>query len=95
MLPSKDRQSMVRRHDVWEIPTSNYQGAHFAVFPTKLPEICIKASTKEGDTVLDPFMGSGTTAHVAQKLGRKWIGVEINPEYAEIINKRTSQTEMF
>ena len=95
MLPSKDRQSMVRRHDVWEIPTSNYQGAHFAVFPTKLPEICIKASTKEGDIVLDPFMGSGTTAHVAQKLGRKWIGVEINPEYAEIINKRTSQTEMF
>ena len=95
MLPSKDRQSMVRRHDVWEIPTSNYQGAHFAVFPTKLPELCIKASTKEGDTVLDPFMGSGTTAYVAQSLSRKWVGIELNKEYIKIIEDRTAQKTLF
>ncbi len=95
MLPSKDGQSMVRRHDVWDMPTSNYQGAHFAVFPESLPEICIKASTKEQDVVLDPFMGSGTTAYVAQRLGRKWVGFELNPEYIKIIKERTSQTEMF
>ena len=95
MLPSKDKQSMVRRHDVWEIPTSNYQGAHFAVFPEKLPEICIRASSKQEDIILDPFMGSGTTAYVAQRLGRKWVGFELNPEYIKIIKQRTSQTEMF
>ena len=93
--PKKEGEGWVRRHDVWEIATSNYQGAHFAVFPTKLPELCIKASTKQGDTVLDPFMGSGTTAYVAQRLGRKWVGVEINPEYIEIIKKRTAQSELF
>ena len=94
-LPKKEGDGWVRRHDVWEIQTSNYQGAHFAVFPEKLPELCIKASTKENDIVLDPFMGSGTTAYVAQRLGRKWIGFELNPEYIEIIKQRTSQTEMF
>ena len=95
MLPSKDGQSMVRRHDVWDIPTSNYQGAHFAVFPEKLPELCIKASTREGDLVLDPFLGSGTTAYVAQRLGRKWVGIELNQEYIEIIKRRTAQEELF
>ena len=92
---SKEGDGWVRKHDVWDIPTTNYQGAHFAVFPTKLPELCIKASTKENDIVLDPFMGSGTTAYVAQRLGRKWIGVEINPDYVEIIKKRTAQSELF
>jgi len=94
-IPKKYEEGWVRRHDVWEMPTSNYQGAHFAVFPQKLPELCIKASTKEGDTVLDPFMGSGTTAYVAQQLGRKWIGIELNPEYIKIIKQRTSQQTLF
>jgi DNA modification methylase len=57
--------------------------------------MCIKAGTKEGDVVLDPFMGSGTTAYVAQRLGRKWIGVELNPEYAKIIKNRVAQRELF
>jgi site-specific DNA-methyltransferase (cytosine-N4-specific) len=52
-------------------------------------------STKEGDVVLDPFMGSGTTAYVAQRLGRKWVGIEINPEYIKIIKNRTAQEELF
>ena len=66
-----------------------------SVFPQKLPELCIKASTKEGDVVLDPFMGSGTTAYVAQRLGRKWIGIELNEDYAKIINNKTNQRELF
>ena len=83
------------KRDVWSINTAQSGEAHFAVFPEKLPELCIKAGTKEGDIVLDPFMGSGTTALVAQKLGRRWIGIELNPEYIEIIKRRTAQTELF
>ena len=94
-VPKKEGDGWVRRQDVWSVPTSNYQGAHFAVFPQKLPELCMKASTKEGDIVLDPFMGSGTTAYVAQRLGRKWIGIELNDEYADIIKERTKQRELF
>ncbi len=93
--PSVDGDRLVRLQDVWTIPTSNYQGAHFAVFPTKLPELCIKAGTKKGDVVLDPFMGSGTTAYVAQELSRKWIGIELNPEYVKIIKERTAQQSLF
>ena len=84
-----------RRTDVWSLNTSSFKGAHFAVFPQQIPELCIKASTDEGDVVLDPFMGSGTTAYVAQRLGRKWIGVELNPEYAQIIKNRVAQRELF
>ena len=94
-LPKKEGEGWVRRHDVWDIPTTNFQGSHFAVFPQKLPELCMKASTKENYTVLDPFLGSGTTAYVAQRLGRKWVGIELNPEYAKIIRKRTVQKELF
>ena len=93
--PSIDGDRLVRLQDVWNIPTSNYQGAHFAVFPQKLPELCIKAGTKEGDIVLDPFMGSGTTAYVAQRLSRKWIGIELNPDYIKIIKERTAQRSLF
>ncbi len=83
------------RKDVWKINTSQFKGAHFAVFPEEIPKLCIQAGTKKGDIVLDPFMGSGTTAVMATRLGRKWIGIELNPEYAEIIKDRTSQLEMF
>ena len=84
-----------RMRDVWSINTASFGGAHFAVFPDKLPEFCIKAGTKEGDIVFDPFMGSGTTAQVAQRLGRKWIGIELNPEYVKIINGKTAQRQLF
>ena len=83
------------RKDVWKLNTSSYKGGHFAVFPETIPELCIKASTKKGDIVLDPFMGSGTTAVVAKKLERKWIGIELNPDYAKIIRDRTCQEELF
>ena len=84
-----------RRTDVWTINTASFSGAHFAVFPQEIPKMCIGAGTDKGDVVLDPFMGSGTTAYVAQRLGRKWIGVELNPEYAKIIKNRVAQRELF
>ena len=92
-LRGKDND--VRIKDVWTIQTSQFKGAHFAVFPEKIPELCIKGGSKVGDIVLDPFMGSGTTAVVAQKLGRKWIGIELNEKYIRIIKDRTAQTELF
>ena len=85
----------VRRGSVWTFNTASLSEAHFAVFPEDLPALCIKAGTKKGDTVLDPFMGSGTTAQIAQKLGRKWVGIELNPKYIEIIKRRTAQEELF
>ena len=83
------------KRSVWSIKTKPYKDAHFAVFPPKLPELCIKAGSSEGDVVLDPFFGSGTTGWVAQRLGRKWIGIELNPEYIKIAEKRFIQRELF
>ena len=83
------------KRSVWTINTQPYKEAHFAVFPPKIPELCIKAGSKEGDTVLDPFFGSGTTGWVAQRLGRQWIGIELNEEYIKIANKRFAQRELF
>jgi DNA modification methylase len=70
------------RRDVWTITTKPYAEAHFATFPPEIPETCIKASTKPGDVVLDCFSGSGTTGEVALRLGRRFIGFELNPKYA-------------
>ena len=83
------------KRSVWSINTAQSGEAHFAVCPEKIPEMCIKAGTKEGDVVLDPFMGSGTTANVAKRLGRKWIGIELNEEYARFINTKKAQEELF
>jgi len=80
------------RRSVWTVPTVPYSGAHFATFPPALIEPCILAGSRSGDVVLDPFMGSGTTAQVAQSLSRKWIGCELNPEYAPLQHERTAQT---
>ena len=74
--------------DVLELSTMPFKGSHFAVFPPKLPEFCIKAGSPENGVVLDPFAGSGTTMMVARQLGRSAIGIEISPEYAELIKKR-------
>jgi len=93
--PKVGEDGYVRKGSVWTFNTASLSEAHFAVFPEELPATCIKAGSKEGDIVLDPFMGAGTTALVAQKLGRKWIGIELNPKYIEIIKRRTAQTELF
>lgn len=82
------------RRDVWTISTQPCKDAHFAVFPEKLVEPCILAGSKEGDIILDPFGGSGTTGYVANRLGRNAIIIEINPKYAEIARNRTSQISL-
>ncbi len=76
------------KRSVWSITTKPFKGAHFAVMPENLVVPCILAGTKVGDTVLDPFTGSGTTAVIALQHGRKFIGVELNPEYIKIAEKR-------
>lgn len=82
------------RRSVWTVPTQPYSGAHFAVFPAALIEPCILAGSRPGDLVLDPFMGSGTTAQVAQQLGRQWIGCELNTEYEPLQQARTAQAAL-
>lgn len=76
------------RRSVWTIATKPFRGAHFAVMPKALVAPCILAGSKKNDTVLDPFSGSGTTGEVALKHGRNYIGLELNPEYAAISEKR-------
>jgi DNA modification methylase len=77
---------------VWSIQPEPYTEAHFATMPTKLAARCIQAGSSLGDTVLDPFMGSGTVGQVAESLGRRWFGCELNPDYGELSAKRTAQT---
>ena len=83
--PTKNKRS------VWSVTNKPYKGSHFAVFPPDLIEPCIKAGSEEGDTVLDPFMGSGTTAVVSKSLGRHYIGCELHEEYGKLIQKRLSE----
>ena len=90
----KIRGEKRNKRSVWTVTTKPFKEAHFAVFPPKLPEICIKAGCPEGGTVLDPFAGAGTTLWVAEQLGVNSIGIELNPEYCEIIRRRMAGLEM-
>ena len=76
------------RRSVWEVPTVGFSEAHFATFPPKLIEPCILAGSPRGGTVLDPFFGAGTTGLVADRHGRHCIGIELNPEYVRIAERR-------
>lgn len=76
------------KRTVWSIPLSKYRGAHFAVFPELLVENCLKATCPPQGTVLDPFSGSGTTAVVARRLGRHFLGFDCNPEYCRLARER-------
>lgn len=76
------------KRDVWTVATAPYSEAHFATFPPKLIEPCILAGAPAGGVVLDPFAGSGTTGLVCARLGRQFIGIELNSEYCEIARKR-------
>ena len=82
---------VANKRSVWTVNTKPYKGAHFAVFPQELIEPCIMAGAPQNGVVLDPFMGSGTTAQVAQNLGRQYLGCELNPEYAPLQAERTKQ----
>jgi len=80
--PTKNKRS------VWSITNKPYKGSHFAVFPPDLIKPCILAGSEENDIILDPFMGSGTTAFVAKELGRDYIGCELHEDYGKLIQKR-------
>jgi len=70
--------------NVWAINPQPFREAHFATFPMALVEPCIRAGSRAGDTVLDPFAGSGTTGIVAARHGREFVGIELNPQYAQM-----------
>jgi len=77
-----------RKRSVWNVQTKPYKGSHCAVFPPELITPCILASSEKNDIILDPFMGSGTTAMVAKELGRYYIGCELHEDYNNLIRKR-------
>ena len=85
---------MKNKRSVWTVTTKPYSGAHFATFPTDLIEPCIKAGCPEGGVVLDPFMGSGTTAYVATLNNRKYLGCELNPAYKQLQDERIKNAQM-
>ncbi len=77
-----------RLRDVWDMNTVGYPGAHFATFPPELVRRCVTIGSELGDVVLDPFLGSGTAAQVARTQGRRFIGCELNADYAPLIKGR-------
>lgn len=85
---------MRNRRTVWTVTTKPYAGAHFAAFPPDLIEPCILAGAPAGGVVLDPFFGSGTAGQVAQALGRKFIGIELNSEYKTLQDQRLRQPSL-
>ena len=82
------------KRDVWRVATRPYKEAHFATFPEQLIEPCILAGSRPNGIVLDPFFGSGTTGVVAEKYGRRYIGVELNEEYVKLAEKRLDGVQM-
>ena len=81
------------KRDVWHINTHSYAKGHYASYPPELIRPCIKAGSRAGGTVLDPFLGSGTTAFVARQEGRDYIGVELQKKYAPLIKERIEKAE--
>lgn len=86
--PSNNGHGTRNRRTVWSINTEAYKGAHFAVFPPELVRLCILAGSRPGSTILDPFLGSGTVAEVCVGYQRKFVGVELNPEYVRLAQER-------
>jgi len=78
---------------VWSVNTQAFPGAHFATFPPKLIEPCIRSSSRQGDFILDPFFGSGTVGVVAQQFNRHYVGIELQPSYVEIALDRLAADE--
>ena len=90
-LMNKGSPTHRNRHDVWTVATRPYKGAHFATFPPELIEPCILAGAPAGGVVLDPFGGAGTTGVVAQRLGRRFLLIELNPKYAAMADARITK----
>lgn len=87
-MDARSETAKRNKRDVWTIPTARFAGAHFATFPPALIEPCIKAGSRPGDTVLDPFGGAGTTGLVAERLGRDAILIDLNPDYMNLARER-------
>lgn len=83
-----------RKRSVWHVPIRGFKGAHFATFPEELVEPCVLAGCRKGGVVLDPFAGSGTAGVVALRLGRRFVGVELNHQYAEMAKNRLRDADM-
>ena len=82
--------------DVWTIATQPFPEAHFATFPVELPRRCILAGCRHGGTVLDPFSGSGTTGKAAVESGRRFVGIDISPEYLNLsLKTRLKDRQLF
>jgi site-specific DNA-methyltransferase (cytosine-N4-specific) len=79
------------KRSVWTVPTFAFPEAHFATFPPDLIKPCILAGSRPNDVILDPFLGSGTTALVSKEFGRKCVGIELNENYIRMAMKRTAQ----
>ena len=88
----KTSPTMGNHRSVWRINPTACKEAHFATFPIALPTLCIKAGSPVGGVILDPFMGAGTTAIAAQQLGRRFIGIELNPDYRAIAISRIARS---
>jgi len=86
--PTIEGNSLKRKKSVWNVKLKPNKKAHFATYPEELIKPCILAGSEENDIVLDPFMGSGTTAAVARSLGRYYIGCELHEEYNNLIQER-------
>lgn len=94
MTKTEQCSNMRNKRSVWTVGTTPYPDAHFATFPEKLIEPCILAGARSGDIVLDPFAGSGTTLAVSKRLGRRAVGIELNPDYCELAIKRIGYQEV-
>ena len=85
---------MSNKRSVWTVTTKPYKGAHFATYPTDLIRPCVLAGSRVGDVVLDPFNGSGTTGFVSVEERRKYIGIDINPEYLALADARIKSAQV-
>lgn len=89
-----DGSKTKNKRTVWNVNTEPFKDAHFAVFPPALVVPCLLAGSRENSWVLDPFMGSGTVGEVCKNFNRKFVGIELNPEYAQIANRRIKPKEL-
>jgi DNA modification methylase len=94
MEPVLGGEGKKNRRSVWNLKTEGFKGAHFAVFPTALVELCLLAGSDPGQFVLDPFLGSGTVGAVAKRLQRDCVGIEMNPDYAKLAAERIAAQPM-
>lgn len=92
LTPAEQAVCGRNKRSVWTVPPANFKEAHFATYPPNLIKPCILAGSRHGDTIIDPFFGSGTTGMVATDLGRKYIGIDLNPDYVEIGKRRCNVT---